>query len=308
VNDAYTYHTGIAGDQIVGRRISELFPSAIPEYLPRFSAVVATQTPSEFETYASAVGRHQRVITFPAGGQRFANIIEDITERKRSEAKLLQAQTELALGLQERAALEERQRLARELHDSVSQAFYGISLGANTALTLFDRDRTKVLDALNYVLSLAHTGLMEMRALIFELRPESLEMEGLVVALTKQSAAIRARHGIEVELHLCDEPDVPLPVKEALYRINQEALQNAIKHARPERLDVRLVCAPDSLTLEVCDNGVGFDPLAGYPGHLGLRSMRERAMKVGGTLDIVSAPDCGTQVRATIPIPVAQAV
>ena len=165
-----------------------------------------------------------------------------------------------------------------------------------------------MLDALNYVVSLAHSGLMEMRALIFELRPESLEMEGLIVALTKQTAAIRARHGIEVELHLCDEPDVPLPVKEALYRITQEALQNAIKHARPERLDVRLVCAPDSLTLEVCDNGVGFDPLAGYPGHLGLRSMRERAMKVGGTLDIVSAPDCGTQVRALIPVPVAQAV
>ena len=308
VNDAYTYHTGVARDQIVGRRISELFPAAIPEYLPRFAAVIATQAPTEFETYARAIGRHQRVITFPAGGHRFANIIEDITERRRSEEELRQAQTELALGLQERAATEERQRLARELHDSVSQVFYGISLGANTALTLFDKDRTKVVDALNYVLSLAHTGLVEMRALIFELRPESLEMEGLIVALTKQTAAIRARHSIEVELHLCDEPDVSLPIKEALYRIAQEALQNAIKHARSERLDVRLACAPDCLTLEVCDNGVGFDPLAGYPGHLGLRSMRERAMKVGGTLDIVSAPDCGTQVRAYIPVPVAQAV
>jgi signal transduction histidine kinase len=189
----------------------------------------------------------------------------------------------------------------------VSQAFYGISLGANTALTLFDIDRAKVLDALNYVLSLAHGGLMEMRALIFELRPESLEMEGLVVALTKQTAAMQARHGVDVALNLCDEPDVPLPVKEALYRINQEALQNAIKHARPERLDVRLACRLDSLTLEVCDDGVGFDPLASYPGHLGLHTMRERAMKVGGTLEIVSAPDCGTQVRALIPLQGAQA-
>jgi len=80
-----------------------------------------------------------------------------------------------------------------------------------------------------------------------------LEMEGLIVALTKQTAAIRARHGIEVVLSLCDEPDVPLPVKEALYRINQEALQNAIKHARPERLDVRLELGEGdcrSLTLE----------------------------------------------------------
>ncbi len=96
---------------------------------------------------------------------------------------------------------------------------------------------------------------------------------------------------------------MPLAVKEALYRIAQEALQNAVKHARSQRLDVRLICAPDGLLLEVCDNGAGFDPLASYPGHLGLRSMRERAIGVGGTLDIVSAPDCGTQIRARIPIP-----
>ena len=139
-------------------------------------------------------------------------------------------------------------------------------------------------------------GSQEIRALIFELRPESLEMEGLIVALTKQTAALRARHGVEVELHLCDEPDVPLPVKEALYRINQEAFQNAIEHARPERLDVRLVRAPDSLTLEVCDNGVGFDPLAAYPGHLGCARCGSEPMTVGGTLEIVSASDCGTQI------------
>jgi signal transduction histidine kinase len=159
-----------------------------------------------------------------------------------------------------------------------------------------------VIEALNYSLSLAHAGLTEMRALIFELRPESLEVEGLVAALIKQTAAVRAHHGLEVELTLCGEPDLPLAVKETLYRIAQEALQNAVKHARPQRLDVRLICAPDSLILEVCDNGAGFDPLASYPGHLGLRSMRERVQLVGGTLDIVSAPDCGTQIRARIPL------
>ncbi len=97
---------------------------------------------------------------------------------------------------------------------------------------------------------------------------------------------------------------MPLVIKEALYRIAQEALHNAVKHANPSRLDVRLICASDSLVLEVCDNGAGFDPLTSYPGHLGLRSMRERAIGMGGSLAIDSAPDCGTQIRVRIPLAV----
>ncbi len=302
VNDAYQEHTGIARDQIAGRRISELFPAAVPEYLPKFVTVVDTQTPIEFETYAKAVGRHQRVSTFPAGGRRFASIIEDITRRKQSEEALLQAQAQLALDLRKRSSLEERQRLARELHDSVSQALYGISLGVHTALTLFDTDRAKTREALDYALSLAHAGLAEMRALIFELRPESLEREGLVAALTRHAEALRARHRIEVDLGLCEEPDAPLSVKEALYRIAQEALQNAVRHAHPGRLDVRLICSAEGVRLEVCDDGAGFDPSADHPGHLGLQSMRERALNLGGSLDIVSEPGCGTQVYATVPV------
>ena len=88
VNDAYSRHTGIPRERVAGRRISELFPEAIPEYLPRFAQVVATQTPTEFETYAQAVDRHQRVITFPAGGHRFASTIEDVTDRKRADDAL----------------------------------------------------------------------------------------------------------------------------------------------------------------------------------------------------------------------------
>ena len=228
-------------------------------------------------------------------------IVHDITKRKRAEEALRQAQAELALGIRERSAMEERQRLSRELHDSVSQALYGISLGAHTALTLFNSDQEKVLEALNYILAQTQAGLNEMRALIFELRPESLETEGLLTALTKQTDALRARHEIEIELDLCAEPDVPLSIKEALYRIAQEAMHNAVKHARSDHLEVHLTREPDGLKLEVCDNGMGFDPQADYPGHLGLRSMRERVMNLGGALDISSAPERGTQIRAFIP-------
>ena len=229
-------------------------------------------------------------------------IAHDITEHKQSEEALRVVQAELAAGVQQRIALEERQRLARELHDSVSQAIYGISLGAHTALTLFDTDRKKVLEALNYVLALAQAGLTEMRALIFELRPESLEMEGLVVALAKQTAALRARYGVEVELSVCDEPEVALNIKEAMYRIAQEALHNAIKHARPTRIEVKLFMEGDTLALDVSDTGIGFNARAVFPGHLGLRSMQERAVGTNGTLVINSEPGLGTEIHARLPM------
>ena len=199
------------------------------------------------------------------------------------------------------AALEERQKLARELHDSVSQALYGIALGARTARTLLDREPSRVAEPIEYVLSLAEAGLAEMRALIFELRPESLETEGLVAALAKQAASVRARHTVEVQTEFCDEPPLPLDVKTALYRVAQEALHNTVKHARATRIDLRLECFKDEgrVNMEVRDNGRGFDPGGSFPGHLGLRSMRERVEKIGGDFQVESTPG-GTSVRVQV--------
>ena len=194
----------------------------------------------------------------------------------------------------------ERRRLARELEDAVVQAFYGIVLGAHTARSLLDRAPSEAAEPLEYVLSLAEAGLAETRALIFDLRPESLETEGLAAALTKQTAPLSARHGIAVRTDLCDGPELPLGIKDALYRIAREALHNAVKHARASRVDVRLAHQAGTVMLEVCDDGKGFDPTGSFPGHLGLRSMRERATQGGGTLQIESAPGRGTCVRAAI--------
>ncbi|MBK6662254.1 MAG: GAF domain-containing protein [Thermoflexaceae bacterium] len=200
------------------------------------------------------------------------------------------------------AAVEERQRLARELHDSVSQALYGIALGARTARTLLDRSPEKAKDPVDYVLSLAEAGLAEMRALIFELRPESLEGEGLIAAIKKQVASTRARYGVEVDAELCDEPETGLPAKEALYRIAQEGLHNVVKHARATHVDLTLECSDGLATLDIRDNGHGFDSGGEFPGHLGLRSMRERATRLGGTFDVESAPGEGTHLRAVVPL------
>jgi signal transduction histidine kinase len=211
------------------------------------------------------------------------------------------ANAELFARAQQAASLEERQRLARELHDSVSQALYGIALGARTAREQLGRDPAKAVEPVEYVLSLAEAGLAEMRALIFELRPESLEAEGIVAALEKQVAATRARFGIAVDASLGEEPDAAIEVKEALYRIGQEALHNVVKHAKAQHASVSLRSDDGGLRLEVADDGAGFDPDADYAGHLGLRSMRERAASLGGALAVESAAGRGSKVIATIP-------
>lgn len=206
------------------------------------------------------------------------------------------------------AVLQERQRLARELHDSVSQALYGIALGTRTARRLLaqtqmaSESNAALSEPLEYILSLSEGGLAEMRALIFELRPESLENEGLVAALAKQATAIQARHHIEVKTFFEEEPDASLTTKEVLYRVGQEALNNIVKHAGAKRITVNLSTADDQLVLDISDNGKGFDQNADFTGHLGLRSMCERVEQVGGTLTINSSSCRGTQIVAAVPL------
>ncbi|MER3554099.1 MAG: hypothetical protein C4331_07075 [Meiothermus sp.] len=201
---------------------------------------------------------------------------------------------------QGKAALEERARLARELHDSVSQALYGIALGARAALNAAEHNPKTLKEPLEYILSLSEAGLAEMRALIFELRPESLAEEGLVAARARQAAAAKARYNLRVETSFGEEPNLSLEVKEALYRIAQEALHNTVKHAEATAVGIRLKQTPGGTVLEVSDNGKGFEPDQEFPGHLGQRSMRERAEGVGGKLEVRSAPGQGVLVRVVL--------
>jgi len=220
-----------------------------------------------------------------------------------NQAAVALANARLYEQAQELAALEERQRLARELHDSVSQALYGIILGTHTARTLLQRDPSKVAEPLDYVLSQAEAALTEMRALIFELRPESLETEGLIAAMSRQAAALNARHDIVVTTELCDEPDLPFKTKEELYRVIQEALHNTVKHARAKKVNISLIWEIDRLLVEVCDDGIGFDTSQSFPGHLGLHTMQERISRLSGTLRIESTKGKGTCICAQIPLP-----
>jgi len=208
---------------------------------------------------------------------------------------------QLLLEAQDKAALMERQRLARELHDSVSQALYGIVLGVQSARSFIETDKDHAIKSIDYVLSLAKACHTEMRALIFSLQPEALEVEGLVAAITKHAAAVCERYEVPVEASLCDEPDIPLAAKESLYRITQEALHNIVKHAHAYHVRLLLQQRSDGIVLEIQDDGVGFDPTGNFYGHMGLNSMRERANQVQGKLDIHSTLGGGTCIRVYLP-------
>lgn len=232
-------------------------------------------------------------------GELVTAAIERLRLHEETEAARQEAERH-AQQAQKLASLEERTRLARELHDSVSQVLYGIGLGARTARTIANQDPSMLQEPLDYILSLAEAGLTEMRALIFELRPESLEQEGLITTLKKQALSLSARYNIQVDTQFCDEPNLPLDAKESLYRIAREALHNTVKHAQASSVRLALLAVNTGYRLEVEDNGVGFDSNQTFTGHLGLKSMRERTNALGGELEITSALDVGTKISVTV--------
>jgi signal transduction histidine kinase len=206
------------------------------------------------------------------------------------------------------AVTKERLRFARDLHDSVTQELFSMTLHARTTLKNLERVGTPADDPLRQqvqVLSdLAQSALAEMRMLIFELRPGALAEEGLIAAVRKLAAAVGAREEIAIDV---DAPAQRLSLEHAgeehLYRFVQEALNNVVKHAGARRVVVRLAAEePDArLVVEVRDDGTGFDPAMTHPGHMGLETMAVRARELGGDYAVVSAPGAGTTVRITVP-------
>jgi PAS domain S-box-containing protein len=210
---------------------------------------------------------------------------------------------------QQAAALEERHRIARDLHDSVSQSLFSLTLHTRTAELALARAG---LDAesdlgrpLQQVSELTRGALAEMRALIFELRPGALAEEGLGAALGKHSAAVTAREGLEISVQVPDER-LPLAIEqeEHLYRLAQEGLHNTVKHAEASHAWVEIGAGDAEVVLTLRDDGVGFDPAEPHPGHFGLETMRERASRIGAELSLESAPGAGTKVQVRVPVPV----
>lgn len=196
------------------------------------------------------------------------------------------------------AVMEERERLARDLHDSVTQSLYSLTLFAEAGRRLIkagDLERAE-----GYLARLGETAqdaLKEIRLLVHELRPSALEREGLVGAIQQRLGAVERRAGVKAHLLVDDVIELPAPVEEGLYRTAQEALNNALKHAAATSVTVRICTIDGHVELAVADNGTGFEvDTACNGGGMGLANMQERVDKLGGTLRITSAPGEGTKV------------
>jgi signal transduction histidine kinase len=218
------------------------------------------------------------------------------------EARTREIEQQLLVAAQERAVLEERQRLARDLHDSVTQALYGITLHAQAAgRFLAAADMVNVAESLRTLQDTAQEALDEMRLLIFELRPPILEQVGLVAALQARLNAVEGRANLQTRLLADGVGELPAAVEQALYRIALEALNNALKHARAQHIVIHIRQKHRNVSLEITDDGVGFDPaVVGVQGGQGLRGIAERVAQLAGTMHVQSAPGAGTKLGVEV--------
>jgi signal transduction histidine kinase len=203
----------------------------------------------------------------------------------------------------ELSIVEERNRLARELHDSATQKLFGLVLSAEAAATLLERDPALARTELGRLQALAREAMEELRSLVFELRPPSVETEGLATALRKHVDVLRRVYRREIGLELGGGSRYGPQLEREVLRIAQEALQNALRHANADHVELRLDDRDGHLVLTVRDDGIGFDPAAPElrSRRLGLTSMEERAEAIGGTLRIDSHPGRGTTVSLAAP-------
>jgi signal transduction histidine kinase len=242
-------------------------------------------------------------LTEKVDGPDFTDDDEDLIELLAAHAAIAITNARLYEQARELSIVAERNRLALDLHDAVSQKLFALVLSAEVAGAMLERDPGGAHDQVAKLQTLAQEALDELRSLVFELRPPDLERDGLGGALQKHVELQRRLQPNEIELVLDGElPADPARDGEIL-RIAQEALQNAVKHSRASEIAVRLDADDGHIRLEVADNGVGFDP--GTPSarsrRLGLTSMEERAQRIGATLEIHSTPGGGTTVRLEAP-------
>jgi PAS domain S-box-containing protein len=294
--------TGYASTEIIGQPFSVLLePSTLALANSRWEALIADPTtPAQVNLVLRGKDGRRTPVDIRAIGIVEDGVFAGIQGATRDISDQVRLETELRRQAGELAAGEERAHLARELHDSVTQALFSMTMVARSVELLLDRDPVTAREQLGQLRELQREALAEMRALIFELRPGNLEQDGLVRALKTHTSALQGRLGlpIVVESDLADR--LPLAVEETLYRIAQEALHNIVKHAKAQQVWVGIHALGGGVRLRIQDDGRGFDPAAVPDGHLGLAGMRARADRLGAAFTCTSRAGEGTTIEVTL--------
>ncbi|MFB7112242.1 GAF domain-containing sensor histidine kinase [Streptomyces sp. NPDC056190] len=239
----------------------------------------------------------------PRGGCGFTEEDEELLAILAQHAAIALTNARLYERSRELTIAEERSRLAHELHDAVSQKLFSLRLTAQAATALVDRDPARAKGELQQVAVLAAEAVDELRAAVVELRPAALDEDGLVATLRTQIQVLDRAHSARVTFTTRGIRALPAAQEEAMLRVAQEALHNALRHARADHVDVTLDRRGCGAVLRITDDGTGFDPKvvrrAGR--HLGLVSMRDRASGAGGRLTVESEPGKGTAIEMEVP-------
>ncbi len=269
----------------------------LSQLIGHFKAILAVPLVVKDEVYGGIVLYYTQV-------RQFAQEEIDLTVAFADQVALALENARLFDQAEQAGILEERQRLARDLHDSVTQALYGVTMFAEAAARLLAAGNIAL--ATEHLNELRHTGqeaLQEMRLLLFELRPPVLEEEGLIAALQTRLEAVERRSGLITELKVEGHEEMSLPpkVEEGLYRIAQEALNNILKHAEAQHVTIQLRQFDHKIQLLVTDDGRGFDPATTRErAGMGLRGMAERAAQLGAHLGVNSQPGQGTTITIEV--------
>jgi signal transduction histidine kinase len=232
------------------------------------------------------------------GAREFSRSDQELVEMLAAHAAIAIENAELLERSRELTVMEERNRMARELHDSVIQTLFSAVFTAEAAGELLGRDPRRARAEVQRLQELAKEAVREMRSLVFELRPAEIEVEGLVSTLRKHVEVLRRVYGTNIDLTVQGGRRLNLAAERELFRIAQEAIRNALTHSNGRRIAVDVRMRDSVVSLSVSDDGVGFDPSSPQVRgrHLGLTTMLERARLLGSDLHIESAPGAGVKV------------
>ncbi|MNI13533.1 Sensor histidine kinase LiaS [compost metagenome] len=235
-------------------------------------------------------------------GEQLERITKKWEEQVSSLQRLSNNNAELAEKAKYSAVIEERQRLARELHDAVSQQLFAISMTATAVGRTLDKDFEKAKRQIHLIEEMASVAQSEMRALLLHLRPVHLEGKRLSEGLIELLQELQVKVPMDITWEMDEETKLPKGIEDHLFRIVQEALSNALRHSKASKLEAKLLHRSDGVRLSIRDNGVGFNLDAKKHASYGIVSMKERVNEIGGSLHIITAPDRGTRIEIRVPI------